>query len=91
MRRPRPRWVTGLRQKLEEAFSHGAGDGTLLGKAEMRGTDMVEVVDMVFVPGEVGELSLDISGREVKFKFPVRSGEGIEDVYYRLMGKLSWV
>jgi len=91
MRRARPRWVMGLRSRLEEAFSSGAVEGTLLGRAELRGTDMVEVVDIAFVPGKLEGPSFEVSGGMVEFKFPVRDGEGVEDVYYRLMGKLSWV
>ena len=90
-RRARSKWVTGLRPKLEEAFSRGAFEGTLVGKAELKGLDMLEVVEIKLVPGKPEGQSFEVSGRIVTFKFPVEKGESLDDVYYPLMGMLNRV
>ncbi|ACS34188.1 hypothetical protein [Thermococcus gammatolerans] len=90
-RRASSKWVTGLRPKLEEAFSRGAFEGTLVGKAELRGLDMLEVVEVKLVPGKPEGPSFEVSGRIVTFKFPLEKGQNLEDVYYPLMGMLNRV
>ncbi|EEB74389.1 hypothetical protein [Thermococcus sp. AM4] len=91
VRRARSKWVTGLRPKLEEAFSRGAVEGTLVGRAVIEGIDMVEVVEVKLAPGKPEGPSFEISGRIVTFKFPVEKGESLDDVYYPLMGMLNRV
>jgi len=91
VRRARPKWITGLRPKLEEAFSRGAVEGTLVGKAELKGVDMIEVVEVKLIPGKPEKPSFSVSGKVVTFKFPIEKGKGLEDVYYPLMGMLSKV
>jgi len=90
-RRASSKWVTGLRPRLEEAFSRGAFEGTLLGKAELKGLDMLEVVEIKLVPGKPEGPSFEVSGRIVTFKFPLEKGQNLEDVYYPLMGMLNRV
>ncbi|WP_297074134.1 hypothetical protein [Thermococcus sp.] len=90
-RRASSKWVTGLRPKLEEAFSGGISRGTLVGKALLKGVDMLEVVEVKFVPGKVEGPRFDVSGREVLFKYPVEGKESLDDVYYPLMGMLNRV
>ncbi|WP_457741808.1 hypothetical protein [Thermococcus sp.] len=90
-RRARSKWVTGLRPKLEEVFRRGASRGTLIGKAELKGLDMLEVIEVKLIPGRPEGPSFEVSGRIVTFKFPVEEEETLEDVYYPLMGMLNRV
>ena len=90
-RKASSKWVTGLRPKLEEAFSGGISQGTLIGKALLKGVNMLEIVEVKFVPGKVKGPEFDVSGREVLFKYPVEGKESLDDVYYPLMGMLNRV
>ena len=87
----RSRWVTGLRSKVENILRREIGDGMLVGRAIIRGVDMVEVLEVSFVPGENDEPSIQRNGNEVVFTYPVRRGQSVEDVYYPLMGLLNRV
>jgi hypothetical protein len=89
--RARSKWVTGLRPKLEEVFSRRVSRGTLVGRALLKGVDMLEVVEVRFVPGKPEEPSFDVKGRDVIFRYPVKDGDGLDDVYYPLMGMLNRV
>ena len=89
--RARSKWVTGLRPRLEDVFSKGVSRGTLFGRAALRGVDMLEVVEIKFIPGSPEGPSFEVEGREVLFKYPVKGGEALDDVYYPLMGMLNRV
>jgi len=89
--RARSKWVTGLRPKLEEVFSRGVSRGTLFGRATLRGIDMLEVVEVRFIPGKPEGPSFEVNGRDVIFKYPVERGERLDDIYYPLMGMLNRV
>ncbi|WP_456422816.1 hypothetical protein [Thermococcus sp.] len=88
--RARSKWVTGLRPKLEEVFSRGVSRGTIVGRATLKGVDMLEVLEVRFVPGKTEGPSFEVKGREVLFKYPVEN-ESLDDVYYPLMGMLNRV
>ncbi|WP_457751721.1 hypothetical protein [Thermococcus sp.] len=87
----RSRWVTGLRPKVESVLRGRISDGMIVGRAMIRGMDMLEVVEVSFVPGENCEPSVQLKGNEVVFAYPVQRGQSVEDVYYPLMGLLNRV
>ena len=87
----RPKWVTGLRPKLEEALRGKKGAGVIVGKGALRGSDMIEILEVKFLEGKTGQPATKISENLVLFSYPVGDGEGADDVYYRLMGMLSRV
>ena len=91
VRRASSKWVTGLRPRLEEVFSKRISRGTLIGRAILRGIDMLEVVEVRFIPGKPEGPSFEVNGRDVIFKYPVEEGERLDDVYYPLMGMLNRV
>lgn len=91
MGRARSKWVTRLRPKLEEVFPEGVSRGTLVGRAILHGVDIIEVVEVKFIPGKVEGPSFETHGREVVFRYPVRGSVGFDDVYYPLMGMLNRV
>ncbi len=87
----RPKWVTGLRPKLEATLQGKSGVGTIIGKGVLRGSDMIEILEVKFVDGKEGQPAGKISENLVLFDYPVGEDEGADDVYYKLMGMLSRV
>lgn len=89
--RKKPKWVTGLRPRLEALFSERAiGEGLLVGRGTIRG-DMVEVTQLKFSSGRVKKPIVEVEGNEMRFIYPIKNGESLEGIYYSLMGFLSRV
>ncbi|NJE10796.1 hypothetical protein [Thermococcus sp. MAR1] len=86
-RRFRPKWVTGLRPRLEEIMNKGIGRGSLLGRGRIV-SDMLEVTELTLVK-EPREMEVRVDGREVRFVYPLRGNESFDDVYYPLVRMLS--
>ncbi|WP_297065525.1 hypothetical protein [Thermococcus sp.] len=85
--RRRPKWVTGLRPKLEEVMA-GGRKGILIGRAKIL-RDMVQVTKVSVVKASVKRPSVDVEGNLVEFAYPLKGTESIDDVYYGLMKVLS--
>ncbi len=86
-RRLRPKWVTGLRPRLEAILSNGISRGSLLGKGRIV-SDMLEVTELTLV-NEPREMGVKVEGKEVRFVYPLRGNESFDDVYYPLVRMLS--
>ncbi|CAD5244736.1 hypothetical protein [Thermococcus camini] len=86
-RRFRPKWVTGLRPRLEEIMNKGISRGSLLGRARIV-SDMLEVTELTLVK-EPREMEVRVDGREVRFVYPLRGNESFDDIYYPLVRMLS--
>ncbi len=52
---------------------------------------MIEILEVKFVDGKEGQPAGKISENLVLFDYPVGEDEGVDDVYYKLMGMLSRV
>ncbi|AMQ19318.1 hypothetical protein [Thermococcus peptonophilus] len=89
--RKKPKWVTGLRPKIEELFGgRTPSEGLLIGFATING-DMVKVTRLKFSSGRVKKPIVEVEGNELRFIYPIKNGESLEGVYYSLMGFLSRV
>ncbi|WP_048056583.1 hypothetical protein [Thermococcus sp. 4557] len=86
-RRFRPKWITGLRPRLEDILNKGISRGSLLGRGQIV-SDMLEVTELVLV-NESREVEIRIEGKEVTFVYPLRGNESFDDVYYPLVRMLS--
>ncbi|WP_297090237.1 hypothetical protein [Thermococcus sp.] len=86
-RRLRPKWVTGLRPRLEAILRNGISRGSLLGKGRIV-SDMLEVTELTLV-NEPREMEAKVEGKEVRFVYPLRGNESFDDVYYPLVRMLS--
>ncbi|ASI99627.1 hypothetical protein [Thermococcus celer] len=86
-RRFRPKWVTGLRPRLEAILNGGAGRGSLLGRGRIV-SDMLEVTELILVQ-EPKEREIRVKGKEVEFIYPLRGNESFDEIYYPLVRMLS--
>jgi len=86
-RRFRPKWVAGLRPRLEEVLNNGISRSSLLGRGRIV-SDMLEVTELVLV-NESREVEVRIEGKEVAFVYPLGGNESFDDVYYPLVRILS--
>jgi mannitol/fructose-specific phosphotransferase system IIA component (Ntr-type) len=87
--RRKPKWVTGLKPKIEELFEgRTIGEGLLIGSAIIH-RDMVKVTQLKFSRGRVKKPIFEIDGNELKFIYPLKNGENAEKIYYYLIGFLS--
>jgi len=86
-KRIRPKWVSGLRPKLEELLDKGIDRGFLLGKGRIV-RDMLEITELRFVEG-TPKTGVRIQENEVEFLYPVSGSETFEDIYYPLLRMLS--
>jgi hypothetical protein len=85
----RPRWVTGLRPRIEELFDGtGVREGLLIGEGRIRG-DMVQIVRLKFASGRVKRPLVEVEGADIRFIYPLKGGESIDRIYYPLVGLLS--
>ncbi len=86
-RRFRPKWVTGLRPRLEEIMKEGIGRGSLVGRGRIV-SDMLEVTALVFTKEETSA-GVRVNGKKVEFTYPVKGNEKFGEIYYPLVGMLS--
>lgn len=89
--RKKPKWVTGLRSKIEELFDGTTvGEGMLIGEGRIRG-DMIQIVKLKFASGRVKKPIVEVEGDDLRFIYPLKGGESIDRIYYPLVGLLSKV
>lgn len=89
-RRFRPKWVTGLRPRLEAILNGGGAGrgGSLLGRGGRIVSDMLEVTELILVQ-EPKEREIRVKGKEVEFIYPLRGNESFDEIYYPLVRMLS--
>ncbi|WP_297436250.1 hypothetical protein [Thermococcus sp.] len=86
-RKFRPKWVTGLRPRLEKIMKEGIRRGSLIGRGRII-SDMLEVTALVFTEEETNA-GVRVNGRKVEFTYPVKGNETFGEIYYPLVGMLS--
>ncbi|WP_054841267.1 hypothetical protein [Thermococcus peptonophilus] len=73
--RKKPKWVTGLRPKIEELFGgRTPSEGLLIGFATINGGDMVKVTRLKFSSGRVKKPIVEVEGNELRFIYPIKNG-----------------